>query len=154
MEDLQFECKGMKSGEKFPIRNTGRGEDISPGFLLRNLSPKAKTLAITLEDITHPIFKNFTHWLIWNIPAGEQIGEAISRGKFVPGVGNARQGLGYGLYRYAGPKPPQGKRHLYRFTVYALDREIDLKFPHTKRNFIKTAKAYMLQRGSMVYEFE
>ena len=154
MEDLQFECKDMKVGGKFPLRNTGRGKDISPGFLLKNLSPKAKTLAITLEDITHPIFKDFTHWLIWNIPASEQIEEAISPGKHVPELGNARQGMGYALYRYAGPKTPQGKRHLYRFTVYVLDREIDLKFPHTKGAFIKTARDYMIQQGSMVYEFE
>ncbi len=77
MDILFFECKGMKDGEIFPKVNTGRGQDISPEFLIKNLSPCAKTLAITLEDIKHPIFKNFTHWLIWNIPAGEKIKGAI-----------------------------------------------------------------------------
>lgn len=117
MDDLIFKCSGMKNGEKFPTVNTGRGQDISPEFILKNLSPAAKTLAITLEDITHPLFKNFTHWIIWNIPAGERIAGAVPGGKVIPGLGNARQGIGYGWYKYAGPKPPRGKQHSYRFTT-------------------------------------
>lgn len=151
---LLFECIGMKNGEKFPIENTGRGRDISPEFLMKNLSPRAKTLAVTLEDTKHPLFKNFTHWLIWNIPASEKIDGKIPGGKMVPGLGNARQGIGYGLYRYAGPKPPKGRQHSYRFTVYALDREIDLRFPHTKSRFLRKAKGNIIQQGSIVCDFE
>ena len=39
MDILSFECKGIKGGEKFPKVNTGRGQDISPEFLIKNLSP-------------------------------------------------------------------------------------------------------------------
>lgn len=56
---LEFRCVGIESGGKIPIENTGRGQDISPEFVIENLSPKAKTLAVTLEDLSHPI-KNFT----------------------------------------------------------------------------------------------
>lgn len=153
METLFFECVGMKNGDSFPIANTGHGQDISPEFLIRNLSPDAKTLAITLEDIHHPLFKNFTHWLIWNIPAAERIPGAIPGGKRVPSLGNARQGIGYGWHKYAGPKPPKGTRHLYRFTVYALDSEIGLSILPTKRSFLKKARQHILQQGSMVGEF-
>lgn len=151
---LIFECSGMKNGEKFPVANTGRGQDISPEFIIKNLSSCAKTLAITLEDIKHPLFKDFTHWLIWNIPASEKIEAAILGGKAVPGLGNARQGIGYGWYKYAGPKPPKGKQHLYRFTMYALDSEIDLKGFPTKSCFIKKAKGHIIQQGSIVGKYE
>jgi len=154
MDPLLFECVGMKDGEKFPIVNTGRGQDISPEFIIQNLSPSAKTLAITLEDIRHPLFKNFTHWLIWNIPAAEKIDGAIPAGKIVPSLGNARQGIGYGWYKYAGPKPPKGNQHLYRFTVYALDCEMKLSLLPTKSSFKKKAKGHVLQRGSLVGAFE
>ena len=142
---LLFECVGLKAGGKFPIENTGRGRDVSPEFLVKNLSPAAKTLAITLEDIRHPLFKSFTHWLI----AG-----AIPGGRIVPNLRNARQGLGYGWYKYAGPKPPKGNQHLYRFTIYALDREIDLPFLPTKGCFIKRAKGHIIQQGNIIAEFE
>ena len=52
---LEFECIGMDGGNKFPIEYTGRGQDISPEFIIKNLSPNAKTLAVTLEDLSHPI---------------------------------------------------------------------------------------------------
>ena len=154
MDTLLFECVGIRAGDKFPIENTGRGQDISPEFLIKNLSPTARTLAITLEDIRHPLFKNFTHWLIWNIPAAEKIAGAIPGGKTIPGLGNARQGLGYGWCKYAGPKPPKGNQHLYRFTIYALDREIELPFPPTKGRFIKRAKGHIVQQGNIVAQFE
>ena len=154
MDTLLFECVGIRAGNKFPIENTGRGQDISPEFLIKNLSPTARTLAVTLEDIRHPLFKNFTHWLIWNIPAAKKIAGAIPGGKIVPSLGNARQGLGYGWYKYAGPKPPKGNQHLYRFTIYALDSEIELPFLPTKGRFIKKAKEHILQQGTIVAEFE
>ena len=49
---------GLENGGKFPIEYTGRGKDISPEIIIHNLSPKAKTIAITLEDTTH-IIKDF-----------------------------------------------------------------------------------------------
>lgn len=154
MDTLLFECAGMKDGDKFPIENTGWGKDISPEFAIKNLSPSAKTLAIILEDIRHPLFKSFTHWLIWNIAAAEKINGAIPGGKIVPNLGNARQGIGYGWYKYAGPKPPKGHQHLYRFTIYALDSEIELSLLPTKSNFIKKAKGHIIQQGSIVGEYE
>lgn len=144
----------MEDGGKFPIENTGRGQDLSPGFFIKNLSPDAKTLAITLEDIKHPLFKDFTHWLIWNIPASQQIAPAIPGGRTVPGLGNARQGIGYGFCKYAGPKPPKGRRHSYRLTVYSLDSELDLTFPATKNRLIRKARGHILQQGSIVCVFE
>ena len=154
MDVLIFECNNMKNGETFPVENTGRGQDRSPEFIIKNLSPHAKTLAIILEDIKHPIFKNFTHWLIFNISAREKIDGAIPGGKIVSGLGNARQGIGYGLYRYAGPKPPRGKQHLYRFTMYALDREIGLTGIPTKSRFMKIAGKYMIQQGNIIGKYE
>ncbi len=52
--NLEFECIGMENGSKFPIEYTGRGQDISPEFIMKNLSSSAKTLAVTLEDLSHP----------------------------------------------------------------------------------------------------
>ena len=71
-DTLEFICTGIENGGIFPTENTGRGQDKSPEFILMNLSPQAKTLAIILEDVSHPI-KNFTHWLIWNIPAANRV---------------------------------------------------------------------------------
>ena len=81
--ELQVRCIGLENNDIFPLENTGRGKDISPAFEFENLSPVAKTIAITLEDIKHPLFKNFTHWVIWNIPASKNIIGAIPHGKML-----------------------------------------------------------------------
>ncbi len=148
---LDFTCGEIESGKKLPVEYTGRGEDISPEFIIRNLSPRVKTLAVTLEDLTHPI-KNFTHWIIWNIPAADKIEKGIPAGRIT--TGNARQGIGYGFHRYAGPKPPKGKKHTYRFTVYALDAEINLSAFSMKKAFLKKAEKHIVQSGSVICEFE
>lgn len=150
---LSFKCAGIKIGERFPIEYTGRGENISPEFVIYNLSDKAKTLAVILEDMSHPI-KNFTHWLIWNIPAAEKIMENIPAGKSVPALGDAKQGIVYGLHRYAGPKPPKGTTHIYQFTIYALDCILELKANSMKKAFLKKAEAHILQKGSITGRFE
>ena len=150
---LEFTCIGIENNGKFPLENTGRGRDISPEFLIKNLPSKAKTLAITLEDLSHPV-RDFTHWLIWNIPAANQVKSGISAGSHLSELGDACQGIGYGFHRYAGPKPPKGKTHTYRFTVYALDCELKLSVHSLKRVFLKKANGHIIQKGNMTAKFE
>jgi len=147
---LQILCPALEGGV-FPVDCTGRGRDLSPEFQLQNLSPDAVTLAVTLEDLSHPI-RNFTHWVIWDLPAGDRIAGSIPAGTQLPG--GARQGVGYGLHRYAGPKPPRGKRHTYRFTVYALDCRLKLGAWTGKRSFLKKARGHILQSGQVIGTFE
>ena len=147
---LKIHCPGIENG-KFHIDHTGRGRDLSPELILENLSPAAVTLAVTLEDMSHPI-KNFTHWVIWNLPAADRIPGAIPAGRTVPGGG--AQGVAYGLHRYAGPKPPRRTRHTYRFTVYALDRPLELPSRAGKRAFLRAAQGRVLQSGSVSGQFE
>ena len=149
-ENLIVRCPGMENG-KFHIDHTGRGRDLSPDLILENLSPEAKTLAVTLEDMSHPI-KGFTHWVIWNLPAADRIPGAIPAGGTVPGGG--AQGVAYGLHRYAGPKPPKGRTHTYRFTVYALDCALALHSRARKKTFLRAAEGHILQSGSILGEFE
>ena len=85
MELLHIRCPGIEDG-KFLLDHTGRGRDLSPELLLENLSPEAVTLAVTLEDLSHPI-KGFTHWVIWNLPAADRIPGAIPAGRTVSGGG-------------------------------------------------------------------
>lgn len=147
---LKVHCPGIQNG-KFLPDHTGRGRDSSPELILEGLSPEAKTLAVTLEDMSHPI-KGFTHWVIWNLPVSDRIPEAIPAGKCVPKGGT--QGVAYGLHRYAGPKPPKGRTHTYRFTVYALDCTLDLGSGARKKTFLRAAEGHVLQSISIFGEFE
>ena len=150
MKSLEICCPGIQN-VKFLPDHTGRGRDLSPELILDGLSPEAKTLAVTLEDLSHPI-KGFTHWVIWNLPAADRIPGAIPAGRTVSGGGV--QGVAYGLHRYAGPKPPRHTRHTYRFTVYALNCALDLSSSARKKAFLRKAEEHILQKGSISGEFE
>ncbi|MCH5157914.1 MAG: YbhB/YbcL family Raf kinase inhibitor-like protein [Clostridiales bacterium] len=151
--ELDFICSGINADGKFERENTGRGEDLSPEFYFGNLSPYAKSLIITLEDLSLPV-KNYTHWVIWNIPPTDFLQKGIAHGKYVADLGGAVQGIGYGIHRYAGPKPPRGKSHKYRFTVYALDSMLDLKPSATKRKVLKAAMPHVIQQGEAYGYYE
>ena len=151
--NLIIKCSDLKENEKFPINYTGYGKNISPEFIIENLSPDAKSYIITLEDLNHPI-KNFTHWIIWNIPATPKIPGNIPKGKTVSSLNNAVQGIAYGYHKYSGPKPPSGKTHKYCFTIYALDNYLTLSSFSTKNKVLSKAKNHILQKGTLYSYYE
>lgn len=154
MDELKFTCSAIGAGRRFQVENTGRGADLSPEFLIENLSPDAAALAILLEDVSHPLFRDFAHWVVWNIPATEVIPGALPAGRRIAQLDGAQQGRAYGRFRYAGPRPPRGKQHAYRFTVFALDSMIHVPFPQTKRSLLRSAAGHILQKGMTEGLFE
>lgn len=106
--NLKIRCSDLKENEKIPINYTGYGKNISPEFIIENLTPEAKSYIITLEDLNHPI-KNFTHWIIWNIPATANIPGNIPKGRKVSSLGNALQGFAYAFIDMPDPNHPKEK---------------------------------------------
>ena len=138
-----------------PLRHSGRGEDLSPPFAIGGIPEGTSSLALLLEDTSHPLFRNFTHWLLWDIPLADTLPEGIASGEKVElAGGTATQGMAYGPHRYAGPKPPKGRTHTYRFTVYALDCALALHSRARKKTFLRAAEGHILQSGSISGEFE
>lgn len=107
----------FKEGEWIPEKYTARGEDISPALHLEGIPAGTKALMITLDDASHPLFPNYNHWIIWNIPVCSDIPESIPKGEAVAALSGAVQGMAYGRHCYKGPKPPFKAIHNYTFTV-------------------------------------
>lgn len=149
---LRVHSPGLTAQGDFRIEHTGRGADRSPELVLEGLSPEAVRLAVILEDLDHPI-RGFPHWLVWNLPAAPRIPAGLPAGGRLPEQGDACQGLAYGLRRYAGPKPPRGARHRYRFTVYALDCPLTLGPWATRRALLRAMGGHILQTGELTGAF-
>lgn len=154
METLQIYSGAFKDGGWIPAHYTARREDISPPFELIGLNSDAKTLAITLDDASHPIFPNYNHWVIWNLPVQASIPESIPHGKTLSSFGGAVQGIGYGRNRYKGPKPPMRSTHTYVFTIYVLDCRIDLPSSSKKPAVLHQMKGHILQQASISGKFQ
>lgn len=151
---LKITSDAFEEGGMIPVKYTGKGEDISPSLNWGKLDPKAKTVAIILDDLDTPMGV-FNHWVIWNIPASlSGIPEGVPKEEVVKSLGNAVQGKsGYGgKHYYRGPLPPFGT-HRYVFKVYVLDTVLDLDKDTGKEGLQKAMKGHILQYGTLMGKF-
>lgn len=151
---LRISSPAFREGDWIPEKYTARGDNLSPAFELHGISPKAQSIAIILEDASHPIFPNYAHWLIWNISVQSNISEAISPGATVKTLGNAVQGKAYGRNKYKGPKPPLKAIHNYVFTIYTLDSKIELASSGNKAQLLQAMDGHILQKSTLTGKYQ
>lgn len=140
-----FEQEGL-----IPVQNTGYGEDVSPELHLSGIAEGAKSIAIIMDDLDHPIKPGVNHWIIWNIPVMEVIPGHIPPGGQVAVPVGAVQGRGYGRNRYRGPKPPFNWSHRYQYNVYVLDATINLNSNARRAQLLSAMEGHILQHGFLV----
>lgn len=144
---LTLSIPGVSDGV-IPRRHTGRGEDLSPAFVIGGIPDGAVSFVMLLQDISHPLFRDFPHWVIWDLPVTEQLPEGIPHGGRVEVLDTAVcQGVAYGLHRYRGPKPPPGRRHSYRFTLFALDARLGLSPFTGAGGLLRAAEGHLLEKA-------
>ena len=149
MKELVIKSPAFEQEGLIPIEYTGYGIDISPEIHLDNIDERAKSLAIIMDDLGHPI-PAYNHWVIWNIPVMPIIPARIPPGKSVESLSGAVQGRGYGKHRYSGPKPPFNWSHRYQFNIFVLDCFLDLPSRSRKRQLKKTMDGHILQKAVLV----
>ena len=136
-----FDDNGM-----LPKRYTGFSEDISPELSLKDVPDNTVSLAVVMDDLDVPFQKEFTHWIIWNIPKTDVIPEGIPAGAVLEKPINAIQGVAWGKHIYRGPKQPFfiRKEHRYVFNVYALDCMLNLKATSRKDELLDSINGHIL----------
>jgi len=152
--NLVVTSDAFENGGIIPVDYTGHGKDISPRLVLSDISPNAKSIAVLMDDIKHPLFKIYNHWIIWNLPVMQEIPESIPHGKYLEILGGAMQGTGYGRHKYRGPKPPFGTTHLYQYNVYVLDCRLELDVTAKKADLLKAMEGHVLQHGYLVGKYK
>jgi hypothetical protein len=143
----------FEDGGYIPEEYTADGRDISPPLIIENVPAEAKTLAVIVDDPDAPN-GTFTHWLIWNIPAAvSEISKNIEKMEEVKGLNGALQGRNdFNELGYRGPAPPSGV-HTYRFYIYALDDQLDLKAGADKETLLKAMEGHVLQKSVLKGEY-
>ncbi len=145
---LVVSSPSFEEGGQIPEEYTCDGKNISP--LLNWSEPPAGTrsLALIMDDPDAP-GGVFTHWVIFNLPAGStQLVEAIPTDPELPG--GARQGNNdLGHTGYGGPCPPPGSPHRYRFTLYAVNEVLELGAGASKSQVIQALEGHLLAQGQL-----
>ena len=132
----------FSDGAELPWSMSAANENRMPRLEIRDVPATAVSLALVLEDLDSPVGK-LTHWLAWNLPVDTRGISAVDLpDEAVLGMS------GFGKVGYLGPIPPEG-RHVYRFTLLALDRELDLATGATRRQFDAATEGHVLGSATL-----
>jgi len=102
-----------------PQRYTCHGDRIHPPLDWSGAPANTKSLALVVDDSSAPITP-YIYWLVFNIQPGTT---DIQEGALPTGARQALNSAGTMIYD---APCPSGHSHSYRFTVYALDRDLTL----------------------------
>lgn len=150
---LGLASPSFEDGGDIPAKHTGEGADRSPALIWSEAPEGTESLAVVATDLDSGKVP-FTHWLMWNVPAErESLPQGVPDRETV--LGNATQGTNsFGYVGYGGPDPPSGENHTYRFTVYALDRYLDLEAGAKRLDLQKAMAGHVLSMGSLSGEYK
>lgn len=144
----------FSEGGWIPVRHCGYGEDSSPEIHIEGFCDKTVSLAITFDDMDHPIIPGYSHWLAWNIPTVGVLPEGFPKGERITMPLVACQGIGYGKHQYRGPKPPFNWTHTYLFTVFALDTALDITPKSKRKDLFLAMEGHILQKGTLTGKYQ
>ena len=138
-------------GSRIPVDFTCDGKEAMPDLVLSAPPEGTKSLVIIVDD-PDASAGVYTHMVAFNI-APETT--KIPGGMDLTGVGDAaRFGLNSaGGARYAGPCPPKGEGHRYRFRVLALDTMLKLPEGAPKGQIDEGMDGHILGEGSLMGHF-
>lgn len=123
---MRISSPDFEDGGRLPTRFTCEGRNLAPHLTFHDVPAGAQSLALILDDPDAPS-GTFVHWLIWNLaPESEGLAEGATLDGSAPGAVEGTNSTG--REGYTSPCPPRGHGdHHYQFTLYALDRRLDLK---------------------------
>lgn len=147
MNNLIVTSPAFEGGGNIPLKYSAYGENLSIPLKISGIAPEVKFLAIIIDDPDAPS-GTFTHWIVWNIPAGNaDIPENVTKTATATELGQATQGQnGTGAIGYYGPRPPSGT-HTYMIKVYGLDEMLNLRYGTSKTELEKAMTGHILRTG-------
>lgn len=153
---MKITSRAFQDGERIPEKYTGEGEDVSPPLDFEGVPEEARSLALIVDDPDAPA-KTWVHWLAWGLPA--DVGELppnVPKDEVVEELEGMRQGrTDFDDVGYGGPMPPKGHgTHHYRFTLYALDRHIDLDAGATRDALERRLDGHVIDEARLVGTYE
>jgi Raf kinase inhibitor-like YbhB/YbcL family protein len=150
---LSISSPGFQEGERIPAKYTCEGQNASPLLEWSETPEKAQSLALIMDDPDAPAGV-FSHWVIFNIPPDSiKLPEAVPTEPQLPdGCQQGRNDAG--RIGYYGPCPPPSRPHHYRFTLYALDKRLELRTGISKEQLLGAMQGHILDQGRLTGIFQ
>lgn len=156
---ITVSSEAFKAGEAIPKMYTGEGADRSPPLSWSGVPAGAKELALICDDPDAPTKEPWVHWVLYKIPAEtKSLAEGIPRKERPPQPAGVLQGVNSfpsDHTGYRGPMPPPGHGvHHYHFTLYALDKPLDLESGLDKKALLAAMSGHILEQGEIVGTYQ
>jgi Raf kinase inhibitor-like YbhB/YbcL family protein len=153
---LTLNSPAFKPGAEIPAKYTCEGADTSPPLEWSGAPPRAKSLALIVDDPDAPDPQapkmTYVHWVLYDIPpTTTRLAEGAAKGGLPPGTREGKND--WKRTGYGGPCPPIG-RHRYFFKLYALDTELpDLGAP-TKQQLEKAMEGHVVEKAELIGTYQ
>lgn len=139
---LEIYSPDFDDDDTLPEEFTCDGDNSNPTLIIVDPPEDTETFTLIVEDLDS-VKGDFTHWLVWNIPATtthiitDELPDTAVEGY------NDFGSIGYG-----GPCPKQGE-HRYQFRLYAMDTEFDLDEDTTKAKLEKEMAGHIIDEATI-----
>jgi Raf kinase inhibitor-like YbhB/YbcL family protein len=130
-----------------PVRYTCAGEEVSPPLTWSKVPDGTAELALVVDDPDAP-GGTYVHWVVAHLGPGQG---GLAEGALPAGATQLRNSAGEAAW--AGPCPPEGPAHHYRFTVYALARRVEVAAGADPADTIAAIEQAATARGRLVATF-
>ncbi len=131
-------------GKRIPNIYTCMGKDISPPLLWEDVPSLTQAFVLIADDPDAPL-GTWVHWVIYNIPKSvRNFPEGIPPVEKLPD-GTTQGRNDFGNIGYGGPCPPPGGPHRYFFTLYAINKRLNLPIGLTKKEVLNKIGDFVLE---------
>lgn len=152
--DMSFSLKSsaFSEGGVIPKQYTCDGADVSPALSWTGAPAGTQSFAMIVDDPDAPV-GNWTHWVIWDIPAQTTgLSEGVPKDETL--ADGSRQGKNdFKRIGYGGPCPPPGKPHRYFFKMYALGAKLQLDAGASKSELERAMSGHVLAETKLMGKY-
>ncbi|TAL59823.1 MAG: YbhB/YbcL family Raf kinase inhibitor-like protein [Legionella sp.] len=147
-EKLQLASEGFAANTLFPVLYACDGKSIAPPLNWINVPKNTVSLSLIVKDLTSskPIYQ----WVIYDIPASiSSIDESSGAlpAQILQGKNSWNKTGYYGLC------PPLGKLHVYEFSLYALDKKLNLPVGVDAQTLLQAMEGSVVQKATLTASY-
>lgn len=142
---MTFSSPAFDEGERIPDKYGYTNQNINPPLNWSSVPNTTESLVLIMDDpdAMEPAGQIWDHWIVYDIdPAATGVEEDSLPSGSVEGEND------YGEQGYGGPNPPDTE-HTYRFRLYALDTQLDLRPGAKKEDVEKAMKDHILMEAEL-----
>jgi Raf kinase inhibitor-like YbhB/YbcL family protein len=146
--EMELSSAAFEDGGAIPSDYTCDGQDISPALSWSGAPAGTQSFALIVDDPDSPS-GDFTHWIIFNIPADTSaLVVAVATAPLSVVVEQGEND--FGTIDYRGPCPPSGSSHHYCLALYALDITLELEAGATRVQLLDAMAGHVLAQAELV----